>query len=375
MHARRPVLLLDALVLALLWASAASAQQPGPSAESRDGRIYLDVVAATKSGSPVIGLQQQDFTIFDNNVPQPISSFEAVVGTHAPVEVVIVVDAMNAAYPTVAYERDQIDKFFRADQGDLTYPTSLTVLTDTGLENVGVFSQDGNKLAAALDKYSVRLRFLNRSHSFDGAAERTQISLDGLRALMHRESSRPGRKIFLWVSPGWPLLSGAGVQVDNKMREVLFGDVINLTTNLRRDRITLYTVDPEGTLDSLESDTYWQNFVKGVRKLSQAHTGNLGLEVLSTQSGGAVFSFNNSITAMLRRCIADARGYYELSFVPRAGTAPNQYHRLEIRIAKRGLTARTWQGYYSEPDAQWLPLIPPTASIGKRESGFSAAGD
>jgi hypothetical protein len=45
-----------------------------------DGKIHLDVVVTPKSGAPVNGLQQQDFTILDNKVPQTILAFQAVRG-------------------------------------------------------------------------------------------------------------------------------------------------------------------------------------------------------------------------------------------------------------------------------------------------------
>jgi hypothetical protein len=41
-------------------------------------------------------------------------------------------------------------------------------------------------------------------------------------------------------------------------------------------------------------------------------------------------------------------GYYELSFNPPPGKL-NEYHHLEICLAKAGLTARTRQGYYTPP--------------------------
>lgn len=51
------------LVLAVqLLAAAASAQQAGPPVQPGDGTISLDVVVTPKSGAPVAGLQQQDFT-------------------------------------------------------------------------------------------------------------------------------------------------------------------------------------------------------------------------------------------------------------------------------------------------------------------------
>lgn len=345
------------------------AQQSATPSAPGGNQIDLNVVVAGKSGSPVTGLQQQDFTILDNKIPRKITSFQALDGTQTPIEVTIVIDAVNAEYHHIAYERDQIDRFLRADQGELRYPTSIVVLTDTGLQSVASFSKDGNQLSSALDKFTIGFRILRRSAGFYGAGERFHISLDGFHELAQRQAPLPGRKIMLWVSPGWPLLSGPGVFLDNAERQQLFADIVSFSTGLRRNRITLYNIDPAGTLDSLSRDTYWQNFVNSVTKPGQAQIGNLGLQVLTVQSGGVVFSFNNDLTFLLERCLADTRASYEISFEPPASAQANEYHHLEIRIAKHGLKARTWRQYYSEPESQWRqPSIPPPAGVGERRA-------
>jgi VWFA-related protein len=351
-------------VVALFLASAASAQQSGPPAQSGNSRIDLDVVVTRKSGPPVSDLKQQDFTILDNKVPQTITSFQAVDGGQAPIEVVIVVDAVNADYHTVAYERDQIDKFLRTEGGDLAHSTSLSVLTDTGVQTLGDFSKDGNKLSASLDQYTVALRFLHRGAGFYAAAERFQVSLEGLHELVERAASPPGRKIMIWVSPGWPLLSGPEVQLDTKKQQQLFADIMDFSTDLLRDHITLYNIDPLGTGEGLGRALYWQSFVNGISKPSQVTAGNLGLQVLATQSGGLVFTASNNITALLQNCLADTRAYYELSFDPPTGERPNEYHHLEVRIAQHGLTARTHEGYYSRHELGWRPVIPTPVDAG-----------
>lgn len=346
------------LVVAVFLASAAAAQQSGPPAQVRDSRISLDVVVTPKSGPPVGDLQQQDFTILDNKVPEKITSFQVVDGAQAPIAVTIVIDAVNADYHTVAYEREQIDKFLRADGGDLDHYTNLAVLTDHGIQILGDFSKDGNSLSASLDHYTVDLRFLRRSAGFYGAAERFQISCEGLHELVQREAARPGRKILIWVSPGWPLLSGPEVQLDTKEQQQFFQDIVGFSSDLRQSRTTLYSIDPAGTNDPIARDTYWEVFVKGISKPGQVAAGNLGLQVLATQSGGVAFSFENDIAALLHRCLSDTRAYYEISFEPTAGNGEREYHHLEVRIAKRGLTARTRQGYYAGPEPSWRPRFP-----------------
>ena len=180
---------------------------------------------------------------------------------------------------------------------------------------------------------------------------------------------------MLWVSPGWPLLSGPNDELDDKAQQHIFRGYCGLFDGAPGDRITLYNIDPAGVADSLSRDTYWENFVKGVSKPRQAQVGNLGLDSLTTQSGGVVFSFDNDSHGVLRRCLADTRASYEVSFKPPAGGQSNEYHHLEIRVAKHGLTARTWQGYYSSPASQWQQPAVPTpvdTAIGERAFGSCA---
>ena len=83
------------------------AQQNTQPASAPPSRIDLDVVVTPKSGPAVAGLQQQDFTIFDNKASQRITSFQARSGSQDPVHVILLIDAVNTAYQTVAYERGQ----------------------------------------------------------------------------------------------------------------------------------------------------------------------------------------------------------------------------------------------------------------------------
>src|ERR1700723_2145238 len=135
------------LLVTLLCAAAASAQQASPQAQAANGKIHLDVVVAPKSGPPVGDLQQQDFTLLDNGSPQAIASFQAVTGRQAPVEVVLVIDAINVDASALGYERIQVDKFLRAEGGRLAYPVAIAVATDTGVKLSENFSSDCNALA------------------------------------------------------------------------------------------------------------------------------------------------------------------------------------------------------------------------------------
>jgi VWFA-related protein len=337
------------LFVPFLFTAAVSAQQSPPRSQPGGNKIYLDVVVTAKSGPPVTGLQQQDFTLIDNKAPKTITSFRALGADQAPIEVIVVVDAVNSEYQTVAYAREQIDKVLRADGGRLVRPTALAFVTDTGTQIAEGFSSDGNALSTLLEQYTVGLRNIPRSTGIYGAAERFQLSLQALDLLAARETPRPGRKLVLWVSPGWPLLTGPRIELDSKQQQQLFASIVGLSTRLRQARITLYSIDPLGADESQVRASYYKEFVKGVREANQVQPADLALQVIATQSGGLALDFNNDVAALLQRCLADTQAYYELSFDPPPADQRDAYHHLEIKLAKPGLTARSRQGYYVEP--------------------------
>ena len=322
-------------------------------------RIYLDVVVSPRSGPLVSGLQKEDFTILDNNVPQTITSFEAIDGQRGRVEVVLVLDAVNVDSREVAVEREEIKRFLKADRGRLAYPTMVAVLTDKGLQFQEDFTQDGTALSRALDHNAIPLRSIDRDADHGGAANRFEIAFQGFAQLLARERERLGRKLILWVSPGWPPLLGLENTRDAGLREHVFGNLVEISTQLREGQITVYSVDPSATgqTDAGLTDpptsyvrpSVQKAYFEGARKPSDVRMRDLTLGAIAAQSGGLVLNPGNDLAGELQKCVADAAAYYELAFDPVISDRPNEYHHLEIRVAKSGLTARTRRGYYSQP--------------------------
>jgi VWFA-related protein len=336
------------LFVPLLFIAVLSAQESSAPSQPAANSITLDVVVTPKSGAPVAELQQTDFTVLDNKAKRPITSFHARGGSQAPIEVILVVDAVNLPYERLAYERGEIDKFLRANGGRLAYPTALAFFTDAGTQMQEGFSSNGVELSATLDHYALGLRNIRRSSQYE-AQDRFQLSMTAIRELVAHEAPRPGRKIVLWVSPGWPLLSGPRIALDAKQEQQIFATIVDLSTQLRQGRMTLYNINPLGATADVSRNFYYQEFVKGVSKPNQAQIADLGLEVLATQSGGLVVNSSNDVSSLIQKCLADTAAYYELSFDPPAADHRDEYHHIEVLVNKPGLIARTRQGYYSQP--------------------------
>jgi VWFA-related protein len=324
------------------------AQQNTPPTSAPASRIDLDVVVTPKSGPAVAGLQQQDFTLFDNKAAQRITSFQARNGSQDPVHIILVIDAVNTAYQTIAYERGQIDRFLRANGGRLAQPMTLAFFTDKGTQMEQGFSTDGNGLGESFDHYEIGLREIRRSSQYE-ANDRFQLSMTALRELIEQAAKLPGRKMIFWVSPGWPILSGPRIDLDYKQQNQIFSTVVGLSSQLRQARITLYSVDPLGSKEGVSRTLYYQDFLKGVSKPSQVNVGDLSLQVLAVQSGGLALASDNDVASLLQKCMADTEAYYELSFVPAQADHRDEYHNILVQLAKPGLIARTRTGYYAQP--------------------------
>ena len=326
----------------------ASAQQFAPTLPATAGNVHLDVVVRSRSGAAT-DLQQQDFRVLDNKVARPITSFRAWSGSKAPLQVILVIDTVNTPYQTLVQVRDQIGRFLRSDNGDLAHPTTLAFFTDKGVQMQEASAKNGKALGDYLDAYKFGLRSSERADTFYGGAERYELSVAALGQLAAREATRPGRKVVIWISPGWPTVSEALLQADSKKQQQVFKNIVNMSTQLRQARISLYGIDPVGTGDSLEHMSSYEPFLKGVGKASQAEFGNMELEVLSHQTGGLVISSTNNVTNLLQQCVNDNTAYYELTFAAPAAAHPDEYHSVEIKLANPRLASRTSQGYYAQP--------------------------
>ena len=319
-------------------------------ASAADHTVSLDVVVTDKAGHPVPGLQQQDFTLLDDKQPTKITSFGAGAGPDQPIQAILLVDAVNSSERSVAYEYDQLQEFFRRDGGHLPIPTSLIIFDETSTQIQPQPTQDGSLLASALHSKQFGRRPVGRSGGFYGADERLQLSLQVLERIIQYETKQPGRKLLIWISPGWALLSGPEVELTKKQQDEIFREIVAFSGQLREARITLYAVDPLGTADAGSFRAfYYESFLKGVASSNKVEEGDLALQVLAVQSGGRVMNSSNDVPGLIAACFADSKAYYSISFESPPADHPDEYHALAVKVDKPGLTTRTRTGYYAQP--------------------------
>ncbi|HEX4757857.1 MAG TPA: VWA domain-containing protein [Terracidiphilus sp.] len=310
--------------------------------------ISIAVAVDTKSGQGITGLAQQDFTILDNKTPRPITSFKVVSAANEPVHVIMLLDAVNMPFQALSYTRQGIEKYLKSNEGKLAYPTTLAILTDKGAQIVEGFSSDGNALNDIFHSQQIGLREINRNSEWSGS-ERLQISLEAFHKLTDFASRIPGRKVVIWISPGWPLVSGPNVILSMRERQQIFNNIVLISNQLRQENLTLFNVNPWGVGEPLQRTDFFEAFLKAPVNANDVEPGLLSLQVLAIHSGGLAIESNSDVVGNIEQCVNQLRSWYEIGFDPLPADKPNEYHHIEVRLDQRALTAHTTDGYYANP--------------------------
>jgi VWFA-related protein len=324
--------------------------------QNAEGRIHLDVVVTDKAGKPITGLAASDFTLLDNNQPSKILSFHAINGSvqeaEPPVEVLLLIDAVNNDRTQVTFVRQQVEKFLLQNDGKLAQPVSLFILSYAGVSAQPQPSTDGKALAAGLHPIEIQFRASDQATGGEGSLERFKLSERMFEAIINNEAKKPGRKLLIWLGAGWPMLDSRNSGTTAEIQQQRFNGIIAISTALRESRTSVYSVssgDPD------PNTFLYEDYLKGVKTADKANFSHLALKVFAVESGGLARSPSGNLLGEINRCVQDASAYYTLSFDPPQTGRANEYHDLKVQVNKLDklnkpkVIARTSTGYYSQP--------------------------
>ena len=284
---------------------------------------------------------------------------------------ILLVDTLNLPERLASYERREVARFLQQNGGHLAQPVSLVELSNMGVLRVGQPSADGNALAEEF-AHNKNLEWIRRvSGSLRGESLNSVFleppTLSALKALgdiAAIERQQPGRKLLIWVGPGWGVGSGANSDSSEPSQNTF--EVIEwFSTLLREARITLYSFSVGETNADGRARNYL-SFLSGARSDQQATFMHLNRKILAVQTGGRVleptenlaggipagltdFRLDYDLVLQIHSCVQEAGTYYTLSFDPSHADRLDEYHDLKVQVDPPGLTARTTTGYYDQP--------------------------
>jgi VWFA-related protein len=325
-----------------------------PSAQPQT--IHLDVLVKDQSGMPAPGIPEQFFTVLDNGQPQKLVSFKAVDTGNNPdaVHVLIVMDMINTGYHSVTWGREQLSEYLGQEVGSLHNRTSIAVMTEDGLKTMNGSSIDGNQLQVEFRKIATDLRPVTQAAGWAGLEQLWSQSLGQFNEILALETARPGRKLVLFISPGWPMMGGIGSEEAVKERRSDFGMIVGMTDSIRDARTAIYLIDPFELGDNYTGNHnpfYYQDFLKPMTKPADATYPYLGMGVFAIHSGGRVLVTGKDITGELSDVMRDAGSYYELTYATPPAGGPNLYHAIKVQVNQPGAFVQTISGYYADPQS------------------------
>lgn len=326
--------------------TAASVNTTGQSLAMGEGRIRVDVVVTDAADKPVSGLRAQDFKLLDNGNERFWPSFAAYDGVQAkadpPVQMILVVDCVNNGVVELGYIREGLAKFLRQNNGHLAQPTTIVRFTLSGVDLMSKPSTDGNALAGAVEQIGAA--------AMPGGLDAFALSLNALSTVVNKTANGTGRKMVIWLGPGWPVaVPGSHVvtSIDERGRRADYQLIVQFAKAMEEGRIALYG-------GYRGADFYVRDYSKPVRKVSEANPRDLALEVLAEKSGGhgelASVDRVSAATDALNHLLAEASTFYSLTFDPPRAKGQDDFHELKVKLDKRGLTVHATSGYYDEPE-------------------------
>lgn len=390
--------LLQMYALAFVLIGSAWAQQPAPSDTDRyvpalisrthedreriyqaEHHVILNVLVTDRSGRPVSGLQESNFTLLDNGEPRKLSSFRVVEGSKgiAPVRVILMLDAVNNSPKDIGADRKGVERFLAQNPGLLAFPTSVGILDASGT-HVSQPSRDRDTVQAQLEQMTKTVHLFDCGQSSGGSEQvfatfnvgagtnisegerpsekascenqRFRTSVGALKQLVVEQENELGRAILIWIGRGWPLLLRHEFSDDSTgIKQNMFDNLVLITNAMREGQVTLDSVFSPDLFRRVELRPDHDNqFFKGIPSENEMTASSLGVQMLAHQSGGLVLLDGKDLAAEVARCVSDAQLYYALSFdTPPAGK-PGEFHSLEVKTDDSALTVRTNTDYYPE---------------------------
>jgi VWFA-related protein len=360
--------------------------------------VQVDVVVRNKSG-PVAGLRKEDFTLFDEGSPQPISVFSVTaqhsdkratplpagtvsnrlnrLGEAAASATILLIDRLNTPIDTQPYANQKVIRFVQASGGRervgiYTLGAALHVVQDLTddpdrLERAArsLKPQDSRRLSAdvSVDSTGDAITDAMVRRSLEGleditVSDHVQLTREALEAIARHLAGVPGRKNLIWISGSFPIfIQRAHYSLDFSK------DVDAASRALNDANVAVFPVDARGLTGSPAGQA--EESPQQTRPPRSQPAGPSGVDTMNTLAaltGGRAFYNSNGIEDSIAEAIDDAKITYTLGFYPAEGAFDGKFHKLMVKVDQKNVSLRFRQGYFAAKTDTAAPTAPRTLS-------------
>jgi VWFA-related protein len=294
--------------------------RPMPAQDSPSIKVDVNVVnilctVYDQRGALVTDLKKEDFTIFENGRPQPIRYFAR--ETDLPLTLAMMVDVSGSVARFVELEKDTAARFLET----VLRPGDQALLM--GFSSTIILWQDLTPSPARLKAALQQLRAIRyKGLPAEGQPMPLTLLYDAVQAASNEKVKNvAGRKAMVIISDG--LDNGSIVKQEAAIAAVEATNTV------------VYSI----CIEANQSGSF----------------GCSNLKNLSEATGGRMFQVGKKLSLQeIFKIIEDEmRSQYALGFAPSNPERDGKFHRLEVRVAQKGLKVRTRKGYYATTKRVW----------------------
>lgn len=361
--------------------------------------VEVDAIVTDRDGQFVRGLTKDDFQVFEDGKPQPISTFSIVdipveraqrpLGASNAIEpdvksneqpfdgriYAMVVDDLHTYFGRTPRVRAAARQFIQQHLGanDLMAVVHTAGPSDASQE----FTSNKRLLLAAVDRTLGRkldsatvtkTEEYFRAQSFGRQtgdpltdpveAERQTNARQSLNALKNVaewfSTVRGRRKTILFVSEG---IDYDISDFENRMASLVMDATRDTLAAAARGNVSIYGIDPRGLTNladqTIEVGSFPDDTSLGLGNQSiqmELLLSQSSLRQLSDDTGGFAVVNQDDFSTAFDRIVRDSSSYYAMAYYPPSDKA-GKFHKIEVRVRRPDLRVRARQGYVTPKPA------------------------
>ena len=360
----------------------------GPTFKSSTRLIQVSVVVQDGRRRPVTDLKPEDFEIFEDGKPQPVSVFS--LRGQAPSDAVaegtgvftnrlqsptgggvvaIVFDRLNTSFTEQTQAREHIVKYLGQVRPEDR--VALFLLDENGMSILHDFSKDAGSLLRAMTRAQSTQSSTLAGAQLPPFSDQMEANLDafarGNLANMHAFYQRilayttiealedvaaylqgfPGRKNLIWVSSGFPFgitNFGPGGTSDITL---MSPETRRATRALNHADVSVYPVDARGLVGAFS--THPSERVQQFSTIYSVQGPIDGLRHVADWTGGRAFYNTNDLGSAINGAVKDSDLTYILGYYPENQKWDDRFRQIKVKVKRRGLEVRHRSGYFAVP--------------------------
>ena len=307
--------------------------------------VFLPVTVKDGDGHLVPDLTRGEFRIFDDSVEQRLEFFSA---EAFPLSVVVLLDN-----DLKTKDAEQVESSLSAILAGLgSNDEAFVCRFDSNFHPGKGFTRDQDKLLTELHRTRLSTDRPDVAGP-DPGGPYSGPTINGQSA----------------VSPGAPPIAASTVIIGEKSTKALDDAVYEASQLLKdrgRDRRKMIFLISDGENGKTNHYTYGNTVKELLRYGVSVYSLGVGggfyerkfsrLQSYAHDTGGDVFyaAKRNSLESLYSRVTEQARNQYTLGYNPRGNDKAKDYHTVEVRVRREGLSILTREGYYSVTGPRYL---------------------